>query len=72
MKKMCVKLVIYIGYTEMHGQQKVKLSANVADFEVLFYSSEFGVLDISFPFKAPNFNYWLLHKPKTDFPSKKN
>jgi len=25
-KKLCVKLVIYKDYTEMHGQQNIKLS----------------------------------------------
>jgi len=50
----------------------LNLPANVADFQVLFYSSEFCVIDIYFPLNTPNFNYWLLHKRTTDFPSNKN
>jgi len=38
---MCVKLVIYEDYTEMHGQQKIKSLRNVSNCTALFHFCTF-------------------------------
>ena len=34
-KELCVKLVIYKGYTEMHGQQDIKLDRSLCKVPVI-------------------------------------